>query len=326
MAVDVNRRAWWVSTVLLIASGLASGVSPANTGSAAQQPATAPYLYVLGTAQDGGYPQAGCFKPHCMPGWEHPELRHPTASLGLIVPATSNKYLFDATPNFPEQLHRLDVEAPETRYRFGGVFLTHAHIGHYVGLMYFGREVMGSKDVPVYAMPRMRVFLTDNGPWSQLVALHNIALRALEDGQATSLPGEITVTPLRVPHRDEFSETVGFIIKGPHKSALFIPDIDRWETWSRSLRDLLKTVDYALVDATFYSMGELPGRDMREIPHPLVTHTMALLADLPASERGKVYFIHMNHSNPLLRADSPETQTVEQAGFHVAREGMRLGL
>ena len=249
-----------------------------------------------------------------------------TQGFCLIDPIARIKYLFDATPNFPEQFYRLEMEAPSATFSFGGVFLTHAHIGHYVGLMYFGREVMGAKDVPVYAMPRMRNFLTDNGPWSQLVTLHNIALRPLEDGQPTSLAGGITVTPLRVPHRDEYSETVGFIIRGPHKSAMFIPDIDRWETWGRDLRELLKTVDYALVDATFYSMDELPGRNMDEIPHPLVTHTMDLLANLPASERGKLYFIHMNHSNPLLRADSPQSVEVARRGFHVAREGMRLPL
>lgn len=326
MAVVTRMQVLWLPLALLVFSGLAGGASPAAAGASLEQHPDSPYLYVLGTAQDGGYPQAGCFKPHCMPGWEHPELRHPTASLGLIVPAASSKYLFDATPNFPEQFYKLELEAPDTRYTFGGVFLTHAHIGHYVGLMYFGREVMGAKDVPVYAMPRMRAFLTDNGPWSQLVALHNIALQPLEDGQATSLPGGTTVTPLQVPHRDEYSETVGFLIRGPSKSALFIPDIDRWETWGRSLREVLKTVDYALVDATFYSMDELPGRNMDEIPHPLVTHTMALLADMPASERGKIYFIHMNHSNPLLRADSPQSAEVERRGFHVAREGMRLGL
>ena len=323
MPIAAKTPAAWLAAALLL---LGSAV-PAIAAEAS--PAThteTPYLYILGTSQDGGYPQAGCFKPHCMPGWEHPELRHPTASLALIDPVSRVDYLFDATPNFPEQWYRLELEAPHTSFTFGGVFLTHAHIGHYTGLMHFGREVMGAKDVPVYAMPRMRAFLTDNGPWSQLVALRNIALQPLEDGQPTVLPGGITVMPLRVPHRDEYSETVGFLIRGPSKSALFIPDIDGWEKWGRSLKDVLATVDYAFVDATFYSMDELPGRNMDEIPHPLVTHTMALLADLPASERGKIHFIHMNHSNPLLRADSQQSRAVEQAGFHVAREGMRLGL
>lgn len=284
-----------------------------------------PYLYVLGTAQDGGYPQAGCFKPHCLPGWEHEELRHPVVSLGLVDPRARVKYLFEATPDFPRQFFQLEREAPTTQYAFGGVFLTHAHIGHYVGLMHFGHEVMGAKGVPVHAMPRMRAFLAGNGPWSQLVDYGNIELKPLQADVAVAL-GEVSVTPLRVPHRDEFSETVGFLIKGPRKSALFIPDIDAWEKWDRGLPEVLRAVDYALVDATFFSMDELPGRDMSKVPHPLVQHTMALLADQPASERAKVWFIHMNHGNPLLRAKSPQSRAVLGKGFNIAREGLRLPL
>jgi len=297
----------------------------ASSQAASTSAMEAPYLYVLGTAQDGGYPQAGCFKPHCMPGWEREELRHPVVSLGLIDPQARTKYLFEATPDFPRQFYLLEREAPAAKYAFGGVFLTHAHIGHYVGLVHFGHEVMGARDVPVYAMPRMRTFLSENGPWSQLVDYGNIALKPLEADAPVAL-GELSVTPLRVPHRDEYSETVGFVIKGPRKSALFIPDIDAWGKWDRGLAEVLKGVDYALVDATFFSMDELPGRDMSKVPHPLVQHTMALLQDQPAAERAKVWFIHMNHGNPLLWPDSPQSRTVLRNGFNIAREGLRLPL
>lgn len=324
LAMSLRRlRACSASLLLTV---FAACASPAPARAAADAAAgDAPYLYVLGTAQDGGYPQAGCFKPHCLPGWAHEELRHPVVSLGLVDPGAHVKYLFEATPDFPRQYYQLEQEAPAAKYTLGGVFLTHAHIGHYVGLMHFGHEAMGAKGVPVFAMPRMRGFLTDNGPWSQLVKYGNIALKALEADVPVALGG-LTVIPLRVPHRDEYSETVGFVIKGPNKSALFIPDIDAWEKWDRDLVEVLKTVDYALVDATFYSMDELPGRDMSKVPHPLVQHTMALLKDRPASERAKVWFIHMNHGNPLLWADTPQSRTVRDSGFNIAREGLRLPL
>jgi len=134
------------------------------------------------------------------------------------------------------------------------------------------------------------------------------------------------VTPLLVPHRDEFSETVGFMILGPSHSALFIPDIDKWELWDRNIIDEIRNVDYALIDATFFDGDELPGRDMSEIPHPLVVESMALFEELPAVERDKIWFIHMNHSNPLLDPNSDAYQQVIDAGYHVAREGVRLPL
>ena len=282
-----------------------------------------PYLYILGVAQDAGYPQTGCYKPHCMPGWQDTSLRRNTVSLGLIDPVGSKKYLFDATPAFPAQLYKLEVEAPSEQYELAGIFLTHAHIGHYTGLMFLGHEAMGASNVPVYTMPRMGAYLSENGPWSQLVAYKNIVLKPLQNDTAQSF-GSLKVTPFLVPHRDEFSETVGYRIDGPNKSAVFIPDINKWSEWQTNLAELIKTVDYALIDATFFANGELPGRDMSKVPHPFVTESMELLEDLSARERSKVWFIHMNHTNPLLNLESKESKSVQSKGFNVAVEGIRL--
>ena len=191
--------------------------------------------------------------------------------------------------------------------------------------MFLGHEAMGASGVPVYAMPRMTNYLKNNGPWSQLVNFGNIVLLPLEDNKTRSLD-TIKVTPFLVPHRDEFSETVGYRIDGPSKSAIFIPDINKWSQWSVNLTELIIAVDYALIDATFYADGELPGRDMSKIPHPFVVETMSALEDLSTPERGKVWFIHLNHTNPLLNADSDESRLVRSEGFNVADEGIRLVL
>lgn len=270
-------------------------------------PATEPYTVVLGIAQDGGYPQAGCTRPDCVQAWRDPRLRHRVASLGIVDPISNEHWIIDATPDFPSQLHDLGTRTPT------GILLTHAHIGHYLGLAHLGREVMGAKGVRVYAMPRMREFLERNGPWSQLVALHNISLITLADGQEIALNERIHVTPLRVPHRDEFSETVGFLIRGPSRSVLWLPDIDKWEKWDTPLESILARVDIAYLDGTFSTADELPGRDLREIPHPLITETLARLANSP--HLAKVRFIHLNQSNPLLRE--------ARRGIAVAREGNR---
>ena len=185
---------------------------------------------------------------------------------------------------------------------------------------------MGADGVPVFAMPRMRDFLSSNGPWDQLVRYGNIELEALESGVPVAMSGAVTVTAFEVPHRDEYSETVGFRIDGPNRSALFIPDIDKWDRWDVDLRAAVRSVDYALIDAAFFADGELPGRDMSQIPHPFVSESMALLDDLDDDEKSRVVFIHMNHSNPLLNPQSPEQDIVTRRGFRVAAEGMRLDL
>lgn len=284
-----------------------------------------PFLYILGVVQDAGYPQAGCYQPHCLPGWQNASLERGATSLAVVDPRAGRKYLFEATPDMPRQLYELNKIAPDADYQLSGIFLTHAHIGHYTGLMHFGREAMGATGVDVFAMRRMREFLETNGPWSQLVELNNIRLRRLQNYQTEPL-GAIRVTPLLVPHRDEYSETVGFIIFGPSRSALFIPDINKWELWERSIVDEIRNVDYALLDATFFDGDELPGRDMSEIPHPFVVESMTLFDSLPDSEKNKIWFIHMNHSNPLLDPDSEAYQRVTEAGYNVAREGFRMPL
>lgn len=285
----------------------------------------APYLYILGVAQDAGYPQAGCYEPHCMPAWKDQSLQRSATSLALIDPKSNNKYLFEATPNLPEQLYRLEEEAPSDQFSLSGIFLTHAHIGHYAGLMFLGKEAMNAANIPVYAMPRMYHFLETNGPWSQLVTSKNIKLEALQDGRPEILT-DITVTPFLVPHRDEYSETVGYRIKGPHKTALFIPDINKWAEWRANLAEAILTVDYALIDATFFADGELPGRDMSKIPHPFVVETMQLLGQLPIEQRNKIWFIHMNHTNPLLDFNNKESELIRSNGFNIANEYIRLYL
>jgi len=295
----------------------------------AQEPERAkssrPYIYILGVGQDAGYPQAGCYKPHCLKGWQDPSARRGATSIALIDPIDSAKYLFEASPDLPTQLYALEQEAPSEAYTLKGIFLTHAHIGHYAGLMFFGHEAMGANNVPVYAMPKMQSFLRGNGPWSQLVEFKNIELKPLGH-QRPQILDKLKVTPFLVPHRDEFSETVGFRIDSKDKSAIFIPDINKWSKWDTRLVELVKSVDYALIDATFFGDGELPGRDMSKIPHPLVTDSMDLLGDLNLKERAKVWFIHMNHTNPLLNDQSREAKQVRAKGFNIAVEGVKLPL
>lgn len=277
-----------------------------------------PYITVLGIAQDGGFPHIN--NPAEFEAVESGlKEREEVVSLGVLDPGASKKYLFDATPDLPSQLHRLGRIMPGETI-VDGIFLTHAHMGHYTGLMHLGREALGGKQIPVYAMPKMEIFLQTNGPWSQLVSLENIKLVSQQNNQKTKLSAALSVTPFLVPHRDEFSETVGYRIQGPNRSALFIPDIDKWSQWDRSIIAEVAKVDYAFVDATFYAEGEIP-RPMSEVPHPFIAETVALFAKADTATKSKIIFIHFNHSNPLMDENHPERISLEKEGFRFAREG-----
>ena len=281
-------------------------------------------LVVLGTAQDAGSPQIACIKDCCKSLWENGKSEG-VVSLGLVDAKNQQHYLFEATPNITQQLQDLNSFAGNTS-SFGGIFLTHAHMGHYSGLMFLGKEALGGQSIPVYALPKMRDYLSNNGPWEQLISEKNIALQPLAELKEKKLSPEIAVTPIQVPHRDEYSETVGYLIKGPSKTALFIPDIDKWEKWDTPIESLIKKVDYAILDATFFDGNELPNRNMAKIPHPFVSESLARFDSLRATEKDKVYFIHFNHTNPLLKANSQASKEVRAKGYHIARSGLELNL
>ncbi len=283
------------------------------------------YLTVLGIAQDAGFPQINCEKPCCALVYSGQESKKTVSSLGLVDLDTKQKWLFDATPDIAEQLQYLKTNDLDNGKVIDGVFLTHAHIGHYTGLMYFGFEALGSANIPVYAMARMSSYLKSNGPWSQLVTYDNIEIRGLEAGKVLSLNSSLKVTPIHVPHRDEYSETVGYKIEGDHKTALFIPDIDKWSKWDRDIVEAVKQVDYAFLDASFFRDGELQ-RDMSKIPHPFTTETTTLFENETVLTKQKIYFIHLNHTNPAIRERHALKDSLQGLGFNFAKQGDRFEL
>ena len=314
----------------LVLAGSALALTTLSSGGVAAgevPPTCAMEIVVLGAGQDAGAPQLG------NAGDDGPRLL-PT-SLGLIDRELGQRFLFEATPAVTEQVHAFDrIALPDPAVPGGlgldGVFLTHAHIGHYLGLAQFGFESASARGQRVFAMPRMATFLRENGPWSQLVAFGNIDVVELAAGAPMQISATLRITPVAVPHRDEYSETVGYLLTTPDKTALFLPDLDSWEQWEESSGDrldaLIGRVDYAFVDASFFDDNELPGRDMSMIPHPRTSHTMTRLADAPADIRARVHFIHYNHTNPIRDPDSAQSKQVLERGFNIARRGDRYCL
>ena len=282
------------------------------------------YIYILGNTQDAGLPHIGCQHPFCEDNFDVYE-EYYTTSIAVVNSDLKKYILFEATPDITFQLNNLKKNIFHEFLLPESIYITHAHMGHYTGLMYFGREALGSKDLLVRVLPRMSKFLQNNGPWSQLVDINNIKIKEINFGLSTNELSNIIVTPVQVPHRDEYSETAGYIIEGKNKKALFIPDIDKWEKWDRNLSQLAEEFDFLLIDATFYDSKEI-NRDISEIPHPLVTETIDLLSGLHVENRSKVYFIHMNHTNMMLDPDSELSKLVTSKGFNIARLGQKLYL
>ena len=272
-------------------------------------------VHVLGTSQDGGYPQVGCSEKCCNIAWKNQSIIRFPSCLALVNPSTKKYWLFDITPEVKVQVKMLESYGCS----LAGVFITHAHIGHYMGIINFGLEVMNLNSIPVYVMPRMKSFLESNSIMNQLITNANIKLIKLLDQDYRSIDGTM-IKPFNVPHRNELSETVGFEIKGNKKTVIYLPDIDSWDGWMDNLLNLIDLSDVLFLDGTLFSKDELKTRDISKTPHPAITDTMDRLSNLDLDLKRKIRFIHFNHTNDVLRDGSDAAKNVIDNGFLLSKE------
>lgn len=279
-------------------------------------------VLLLGAAQDGGFPQFGCFCRNCSAVLDGAVAGDTAVSLAVIDRGAGKWFLIEAAPQLHEQWKTFGRIFKGLE--LAGVFLTHAHTGHYPGLLFFGKESMNTSHLPVYASAEMHDFLQTNEPWGVLYRNGNIDRVDIADGCDQELTSCLTISPQFVQHRRDFTDTCAFHIRGLQRSLFFCPDIDSWEGMQPDLVAVVTSVDVALLDATFYHDEELPGRDMSCIPHPRVVHTVALLKDVTTET--EVVLIHLNHSNCLWVDSELEESLLREDGVRVGRKGMTWSL
>ncbi|MCB9896002.1 MAG: MBL fold metallo-hydrolase [Planctomycetes bacterium] len=284
-------------------------------------------VYIIGSGQDGGLPQVGSRMQPDMAARVDPLAVRLGPSICLLDD-DGRCFLVDVSPDIKEQENRL-LKLPvyakrAARNPFDGVLLTHAHMGHYAGLVHFGREAANCDRLPVWCTEKMAGFLSANAPWDQLVSLKNIELKVMDSRTGMSAPLEpwpgLSIRPIPVPHRGEYTDTVGISI---NEKLLYVPDIDNWDAWPAAREEVGKH-EVCLLDATFYSRDELPGRDLKEISHPFITDTVKKFGDLTDGRR--IILTHFNHSNPVCDPGSREARSVQAAGFELAQEMMAIAL
>lgn len=270
-------------------------------------------VHVLGTAQDGGFPHAGCACVSCSAARADPRLARRVSCIG-VVGENGRCLLVDATPDFGEQIAELARVAGRERPGVDALVLTHAHIGHYLGLALLGREAMSARGMVAHCTTRMGQFLRGNRPWSHLLERGEIVLRTLSPGMPLRFDG-VELHAFLTPHRAEDTDTIGLEIRGPRRTLVYVSDTD---VFPPPLEARIREADVALIDGTFYDRDELPHREILEIKHPFVVESVRRFADA----RTEIHFIHLNHSNALLSADPP----VLPEGFAVARDGQVFDL
>ncbi len=274
---------------------------------------------LLGIAQDGGRPQAGCVKDCCKDISPFDEA-YPVA-LGIVEHDTY--HLIDVSRSLAQQLRFVNAQT------IGHVFLTHAHFGHIDGLGLFGKETMNLRGIPLHLSASMLELMRSTPQWNLLLEQGVVEPRVFSDGQTIEVSSELRLQPLLVPHRAELSDTHAFLVRTNSKTLLYLPDHDTWKetlqeqdirSWFASL-----SVDIALIDGTFWSLDELSHRVQAEVPHPPVSQTIEMLGTRQEGDP-EIAFIHLNHTNPLYDTSSTAHKQVLRLGWDVGRQGMRYSL
>ncbi|UCE35875.1 MAG: MBL fold metallo-hydrolase [Thermoplasmata archaeon] len=273
-------------------------------------------IKILGSGQDAGIPHTGCNCEVCDKARDHNENRRLGPSIAILDDNGDFCYLIDASPDFKYQLDMIRGEINEKkrngRLPISGILLTHAHLGHFSGLWQLGREAVNENELPVFCTLKMKHVLLDNYPFNLLIQNKNIEVVEIHLQKEFKLNG-LTGIPIKVPHRDEVGDTVGYIFQSK-KRIIYIPDID---SWTDEVLNEIRNSDIAIIDGTFYSKGEIPEHD--EVPHPSILETITLLGDI----RNEIYFTHINHTNPI-NIKGQERKELERKGYKIAYDGMTI--
>ena len=289
-------------------------------------------VVVLGTAQDAGLPQLGCNCSNCSKAISNQRFRRLVSSLGIFNTITGKSYIIDATPNLTEQVRLLNKIKSKflnksnyslknitgtNEFELSGIFLSHAHIGHYLGLVQLGKEALCANKIPVYATSSMIKFLNANSPFNDLIINKNIIPNEIKIDKKFIINQSLSLTPFFVQHRHEHSDTVGFYISGSKKELLYIPDMD---VLSQDVLDRISDADIAIIDGTFYDKSELSTyHDFQKVSHPTIKESMQILKTI--TKGTSIYYTHFNHTNPVLDSKSEVLNEIKANGLKLVHKG-----
>ena len=264
---------------------------------------------VLGNVQDGGVPHLGCDCEICSKARDDPSEAKYVESILLKENNDENtaRYLVNATPDIRQQV--------KWKY-LDGIFVPHEGLGHITGLQFFGQEGPDISELSVFCCDDVEDYMMKNDPYRFLVDRNNLELHDFSDGETLELRGgEIESIQFHHPHLNH--DTTAYMIHGEDKKLFYLADIT---DFNREIEEKVEEADIAIIDGTFWSEDEI-GR-FEEVPHPPIRRSLDEFADTDT----KIYFTHLNHTNPALREDTEERSELESQGFHVAEQGMEFKL
>jgi pyrroloquinoline quinone biosynthesis protein B len=296
------------------------------------------HCLILGAAAGGGFPQWNCGCALCVRARAGDPATRPRSQASAAVSSDGKTWLIvGASPDIRQQILANDVLAPPPGTRNSpimGVVLISADIDGIAGLLVLREQ----QRLRLFAPASILKVIADNGVFASLdpalvERVEITAGTAIETGCGVSLtllemPGKI---PLYQENRAlavaEPAITYAARLQAGAKVAVVAPACAEV---TDAVLHTLANADLVLFDGTLFTDDEMLRAGVgtktgQRMGHVSVSGSGGSLARL-SGLRGRKVFFHINNTNPMLADDSPERRVVEQAGFDVSYDGMRIDL
>jgi pyrroloquinoline quinone biosynthesis protein B len=292
---------------------------------------------VLGAAAGGAYPQWNCRCPVCTLAWDGDARVKPRTQAGIAVSAGDGRWtLINASPDLGQQIRVTRALRPQDRLRgspIDAVVLTGAEIDQITGLL----SLRESTPFTLYATPASHAAVGANAMFDAMKAMTR---RAVNPGERFALSGGVEAELFLVPGKlplylegedpelaVESATNVGIELSRDGARLVFVPGA---AAVTEAMRVRFARAGAVLFDGTLFTddemlragTGEKTGRRMGHMPIDGEDGTLKALDGMAARR----IFIHINNTNPIHIAGSPERAKAEAAGWEIAEDGMEIVL
>lgn len=302
------------------------------------------YIYVLGSAAGGGFPQWNCNCPNChgvRTGTIQAKAR--TQSSIAVSENGTDWVLLNASPDIRQQLFEFKAAQPARKLRDTGitsVILMDSQLDHTTGLL----TLREGCPMNVWCTEMVHQDLTSGFPVFNMLKYWNGGLQyhEINPKQAFKIDGfeNLEFLPLIIksaappysPHRNDphDGDNIALIIKDhkTQKQLFYAPGLGKIDD---QIMQIMQSSDCVMIDGTLWTDDEMQQTGVgtktgREMGHLYISGEGGSLSYLNQLNTPKKVLIHINNTNPILNENSSQFAELKANGVEVAYDGMQIEL
>lgn len=302
------------------------------------------YIYVLGSAAGGGFPQWNCNCPNChgvRTGSIQAKAR--TQSSIAVSENGTDWVLLNASPDIRQQLFEFKAAQPARKLRDTGitsVILMDSQLDHTTGLL----TLREGCPMNVWCTEMVHQDLTSGFPVFNMLKHWNGGLQynEINPKQAFKIDGfeNLEFLPLIIksaappysPHRNDphDGDNIALIIKDlkTQKQLFYAPGLGKIDD---QIMQIMQSSDCVMIDGTLWTDDEMQQTGVgtktgREMGHLYISGEGGSLSYLNQLSTPKKVLIHINNTNPILNENSSQFAELKANGVEVAYDGMQIEL